>query len=111
MKAVRYLLLIIISSFAFGAFTALALSYIEDAIILDFTDYANGIVNGNNSATLNNVTIDGRSALKVVPLPENATSKLKYISVDGYSYSKAGINLEEYCWVAYEYYYKSDNPK
>ncbi|MBE6703993.1 MAG: S-layer homology domain-containing protein [Ruminococcaceae bacterium] len=111
MKAVRYLLLIIISSFAFGAFTAPAQSYIDDAIILDFTDYANGIVNGNNSATLSNVTIDGRSALKVVPLPENATSKLKYISVDGFSYLKAGINLEEYCWVAYEYYYKSDNPK
>lgn len=87
---------------------AFANSVTETAKIIDFTNCENGIVNRRDSAEISHTEIDGRSAVKIVPNPQ--CDAASYISVDGYSFSQYSIDLEKYCYVAYEYYYKSDSP-
>ncbi len=107
MKALKYLLICIIMTLGL-CMTVSAQSSATDTIVLDFAEYENGPVNAHKTATFSDVTIDGRKALKVVPNPECTTTKS--ISIDGFSYAKAGIDLKKYHWVSFEYYYKSDNP-
>ena len=107
MKKIRSIILCIPVLLLF-ALLCISVNAAENVKVLNFVEYANGLVNGHKSATLTTPVVDGRKVLKIVPNPSCTT--IKYISVDGYSYSKGGINLEEYRWVAYEYYYASDNP-
>ena len=110
MKFLKFFLCFVISALLVGALCVSAQIIENEPIVLDFIDYQCGIVNGMNTATLTKTSVDGRSALKIVPRPENATTRYNTISVDGYAYQKAGIDLGEYQWVAFEYYYESDAP-
>lgn len=110
MKKLKYILVGILVMITIGSFSANAQSNSGNVLILDFSEYEDGIVNGVGSATIESVFIDGRSAVKIVPIPTASTSKITSLSVDGFSYSKAGINLSKYHWVSFEYYYESDNP-
>ena len=110
MKFLKFFLCFVISALLVGALCVSAQIIENEPIVLNFIDYQCGIVNGMNTATLTKTSVDGRSALKIVPRPENATTRYNTISVDGYAYQKAGIDLGEYQWVAFEYYYESDAP-
>ena len=77
-------------------------------ISISFPDYENGIVNGRDTGYIQIVEKDGRKSVKVTPNPESKQSTSTV--VDGYSYSSAGVDLEQYRWFAVEYYYESQNP-
>ncbi len=77
-------------------------------ISISFPDYENGIVNGRDTGYIQIVEKDGRKSVKVTPNPESTQSTSTV--VDGYSYSSAGVDLEQYRWFAVEYYYESPNP-
>ncbi len=72
-------------------------------ISLKFTDYCNGIVNHIDTASTENVTFDGRSAVKITPNKEHEKQEDR-ILLDGWSYKPAGINLEHYKYLVICYY-------
>ncbi len=76
---------------------------------LEFVDYEDGIVDGYDTAVLEEVKKDAKRALKITPNLSSIYSD-KYITVDGYSYQEAGIDLSVFRWGAIEYYYESPNP-
>lgn len=80
----------------------------EGAILsFDFVDYEDGIVNGVDSGILEHTEKDGKRVLKITPNPSTEATR---ISIDGYSYASAGIDLNLYRWAAIEYYYESPTP-
>lgn len=110
MRTVKYLVIVVLTllmaSFS-GLYTSLA-DAADGAIVLDFADYAETTVNGHKSCTIEKTQFDGRSVLSIVPNPEyTAVSSL---TIDAYTFASAGIDLEQYRYVAYEYYYKSEKP-
>jgi len=83
---------------------------VEDFVSLKYVDYSNEIVNGADTAYLENVSKDGREVVMCTPNP-NRTSTSKTISLDGYKYAGANIDLNAYRWFAVEYFYQAPNPK
>ncbi len=83
---------------------------VEDFVSLKYVDYSNEIVNGADTAYLENTTKDGRDVVMCTPNP-NRTSTSKTISLDGYKYAGANIDLNAYRWFAVEYFYQAPNPK
>ncbi len=81
---------------------------LDDSVAADFTKYQNGIVNHKDTAELETVEIDGKSAVKVVPNP--AATGSKQIALDGWSYSGLGIDFDYYKYIAVSYKYVSPNP-
>lgn len=79
-----------------------------DYISIDFTEYEDGIASGRDTATVEIVEKDGRNVVKVTPNPASTSSN--YITVDGYSYKPANIDLSGYRWVSIEYLYESPAP-
>ncbi len=79
-----------------------------EALVISFTDYNNGVVNKQDTATVENTTEDGRAAVKIVP--NNAAKDSTQMKIDGYRYSSAKINLDKYKWLAIEYKYISPSP-
>ena len=80
----------------------------KDFISLKFADYEGGIVINHKTAILEDVLEDGKSALKIVPIPTSTDSHL--IKIEGTAYGGSGIDLDVYKWAAIEYKYVSDNP-
>ncbi|MBR5307555.1 MAG: S-layer homology domain-containing protein [Clostridia bacterium] len=83
----------------------------EDFVELDFVNYSNGVCNGENTAKLNKVEIDGMSAIEIVPNPayeKNGASGT--IILDGWSYGGAKINLNGYSTLMILYKYVTDTP-
>ncbi len=80
----------------------------KDFISLKFADYEGGIVINHKTAILEDVLEDGKSALKIVPIPTSPDSHV--IKIEGTAYGGLGIDLGVYKWAAIEYKYVSDNP-
>ena len=80
-----------------------------ESITLNYADYQNGPVNSKPTAKVEQVEKDGRTAVKITATPEgNAEGTV--LTIDGYNYKKAGIDLGVYRWATMEYYYESDAP-
>ena len=79
-----------------------------EILTLNFMDYCDGIVNSYDVAVTEDTTKDGKSAVKVTPNPKSELAKP--ITVDGWSYQKAGIDLKKFRYAAVEYYYDSPSP-
>ena len=52
---------------------------------------------------------DGRTAVKITATPAGNPENTR-LTIDGYNYKKAGIDLGVYRWATMEYYYESDAP-
>ncbi len=81
----------------------------EDFISLPFVDYQSGIVNGQDTAYLENVNKDGRDVVMCTPNPAS-TATTGTINIDGYKYKPANIDMDKCRWIAVEYYYQSPEP-
>ncbi len=81
----------------------------EEFISLPFPDYENGIVNHVTTGFLEDVEMDGRTVV-MCSANKEYEDQTKLLSVDGYSYKGANIDLEAYKWFAVEYKYESPNP-
>ncbi len=79
-------------------------------ISLDFTEYEDGIVNHTVAGIVEHTERDGRNVVAIQPNPEYPEDKGKNLTVDGYSYKAAGIDLDYYKYCAVEYYYDSRTP-
>ena len=79
----------------------------EDYLAFDFASFEGGVVNHVDTATLETVEKDGRTATLIVPNP-SATGGAR-ISIDSF-WNGAGVNLEVYRWAVVEYLYESPNP-
>ncbi len=80
-----------------------------DSVTLSYSDYEDGPVNSKPVAIIEQTEKDGRTAVKITATPEgNPENTL--LSIDGYNYKKAGIDLGVYRWATMEYYYESDKP-
>jgi len=78
-----------------------------DFISIDFTKYAQGVVNSTGSAEVDNsASKDGKPAVKITPNP--ACDKSKRITIDGWSYGSAGVDLAVYKYFAVEYFFETD---
>ncbi len=83
----------------------------SEYLSIDFADYYAGTVSGRNTAFHSVVEFDGKSAVKIVPNPDNdAANEDRPIIMEGFNYAGAGIDLTKYTWFAAEYYYASDTP-
>ncbi len=81
---------------------------LPDFISLDFTEYEDGIVNHTTAGIVEHVERDGRNVVAIQPNPSFEGGQR--LTVDGYSYKSAGIDLDYYKYCAVEYYYDSKNP-
>ncbi len=81
---------------------------LDDVISLDFTEYEDGIVNHTAAGIVEHVERDGRNVVAIQPNPSFEGGQR--LTVDGYSYKTAGIDLDYYKYCAVEYYYDSKNP-
>ncbi len=80
---------------------------LADFVSLDFTNYANGVVNHTGAAeVINDSEKDGRPAVKIIPNP--TCDKAKRISIDGWSYGSANVDLKVYKYFAVEYFFETD---
>ena len=80
---------------------------LSDFVSLDFTKYANGVVNHTGAAeVINDSEKDGRPAVKIIPNP--SCDKAKRISIDGWSYGSANVDLKVYKYFAVEYFFETD---
>ncbi len=77
-------------------------------ISIDFKDYEDGIVNHKKTATIEIVEFEGKNVVKVTPDP--TSTEAKQISLDGWSYEGAGIDLGVFKYFAIEYKYVSKKP-
>lgn len=77
-------------------------------ISLDFTEYEDGIVNHTTAGIVEHVERDGRNVVAIQPNPLFEGGQR--LTVDGYSYKSAGIDLDYYKYAAVEYYYDSKKP-
>lgn len=110
MKKRRLTSAVLAAILALSAFSFTLASAEETAgakLTLDLVDYEDGIVNGADSATLEVTEKDGKKALKITPNPKTTATS---ITVDGYNYLNAGIDLEVYRYAAIEYFYESSKP-
>ncbi len=82
---------------------------VEDFISIKYVDYSNEIVNGQDTAYLETTVKDGKEVVMCTPNPKYSGTN-KTISLDGYKYASAGIDLKSYRWFAVEYYYQSPKP-
>ncbi len=82
---------------------------VDDFISLDFTEYENGVVNHVVTAYVEHMDVDGRNVVRVVPDPSR-TDQGKRVTIDGWSYKGAGVDLGFYNWFAVEYKYDSPDP-
>ena len=71
-----------------------------EILTLNFADYCDGIVNSYDVAVTEDTTKDGKSAVKVTPNPKSELAKP--ITVDGWKYQKAGIDLKKFRYAAVE---------
>ena len=81
----------------------------EEFISLPFADYVNEISSGRDTAYLENVVKDGKDVVMCTPNPKSEATT-STITIDGYKYKPANINLDEYRWIAIEYYYQAPEP-
>ena len=81
----------------------------EEFISLPFASYVNEISSGRDTAYLENVVKDGKDVVMCTPNPKSEATT-STITIDGYKYKPANINLDEYRWIAIEYYYQSPEP-
>ena len=82
---------------------------LPDFVSIEFPKYANGVVNSSGSATVeNDAKKDGKPVVKVTPNP--SCEKTNVLTVDGWEYGKAGVDLDVYKYFAIEYFYESKNP-
>ncbi len=79
----------------------------EDYLALDFSSFEGGVVNHVDTATLETVEKDGRTATLIIPNPD-ATGGVR-IAVDSF-WNGAGVNLDVYRWAVVEYLYESPSP-
>lgn len=82
-------------------------SYSE--LIFSYDAICDGTVENQQTATVTeNTTFDGKTVVKVVPNPESGISK--EINLDGWSMYDKEVNVPEYKYVSFRYYYDSDSP-
>ena len=82
---------------------------LPDFVSIEFPKYANGVVNSSGSATVeNDAKKDGKPVVKVTPNP--SCEKTNVLTVDGWEYGNAGVDLDVYKYFAIEYFYESKNP-
>lgn len=81
---------------------------VGDYLALDFAVFEGGVVNNVDTATLETVEKDGRTATLIVPNP-SATGGVR-IAIDSF-WNNAGVSLDEYRWAVVEYLYESPEPK
>ncbi|MBR5309293.1 MAG: S-layer homology domain-containing protein [Clostridia bacterium] len=79
------------------------------SISLSIAEYQNGTVNGRKTCTLEVTELDGKSVLKIIPDP--TCTDTKTLSIDGFHYLGAEVDMSLYSWAGIEYYYESPNPK
>ena len=80
-----------------------------DYLYLDFTKYANGIVNKHDTASVYSASeLDGIPAMKLVPNPSATMNTL--LTLDGWSYAAVNADFDVYKWIAVMYKYESANP-
>ncbi len=79
-----------------------------DAMVLDYREYSNGIVDSRDSGYYEEVIFDGRRAVKVMPNPNHSVSRS--LVLDGFKYENSYIDFWQYNYATVEYYYKSENP-
>ncbi|MBE6705103.1 MAG: hypothetical protein E7583_07570 [Ruminococcaceae bacterium] len=78
-----------------------------DYLALDFSKFEGGVVNHVDTATLETVEKDGRTATLIIPNPA-ATGGVR-IAVDSF-WNGAGVDLDVFRWAVVEYLYESPNP-
>ncbi|MBR5307859.1 MAG: S-layer homology domain-containing protein [Clostridia bacterium] len=77
---------------------------------LQFTAYQNGSVDKKDNLSVTNDSFQGKEVVKIVPTP-GGTADAKTMTVDGWSYAKAGIDLDVYKYVVISYYFDGTLPK
>ena len=82
----------------------------DDPKSLLFSRYANGIVDRNDYAYVENTIFDARDVVKLT-LNKNYENKSTGIAIDGYKYGDAGIDLEKYKYLVISYYFEGKLPK
>ncbi len=75
-------------------------------VSLSFPKYHDGSVNKKANVEITNVTEDGIESVRVVPL----TTESGALTVDGYHYQGAGVDISNYNYVYILYKYLSDAP-
>ncbi len=82
----------------------------DDFISLSLTEYTHGNTSGKpeNPAIHRKDEKDGRTAMKISVNPDDTSNSV--ITVDGYGYAPAKINLLEYKYVIIDYFYESPAP-
>ncbi|MBR5307487.1 MAG: S-layer homology domain-containing protein [Clostridia bacterium] len=78
--------------------------------VLNFADYHGGSVDKRDNLLVSVEEFQGKEVVKVVPNPESSFSD-KNLVVDGYTYNKAGIDIAEYKYIVFTYYYDGDLKK
>ena len=76
---------------------------------LKFIDYANGSVDRRDNITVTKTIFQNKDVVKIVPNP-NGTKADTNIMVDGYSYAKSGIDIDEYKYMVITYYFDGKFP-
>ncbi len=89
--------------------TAAGAEETEGVISLPFVDYVNEISSGRDTAYLENVIKDGKDVVMCTPNPKSQADT-STITIDGYKYKPVNINLDEYQWIALEYFYQAHEP-
>ena len=81
---------------------------VAPTIAVDFASYQAGVVDHEKTATLENVVFEGKNVLKITPHPDFDIDRS--ITIDGFKYQAAGIDIKDYQYCAIEYYYESEKP-
>ncbi len=81
----------------------------QEFVSIDFTKYQGGIASHRDTGVVENTTYDNRDVVKITANPASTSSKV--LTVDGFNYQGAGVDLRVFKWFAVEYKYVSDNPK
>ncbi len=82
----------------------------DDSKSLVFSNYANGIVDHHDYAYTENVVFDGKDAVKIT-LNKNYEKQSTGITIDGWSYGGAGIDLTKYKYLVISYFFDGTLPK
>lgn len=88
--------------------SVLSLVSANSPVVLDFAEYHNGTVNKQDTATVENTELDGRTAVKITPNQKSKDSDV--LKIDAYSFGNLGIDVGEYKWLVVEYKYVTDSP-
>ena len=76
---------------------------------LKFIDYANGSVERRDNITVTKTIFQNKDVIKIVPNPKGVKADTN-IMVDGYSYEKSGIDIDEYKYIVITYYFDGKFP-